>query len=193
MASTSIALHLACQDGMAVAFLRRLRQVIQGAGVGMIVANTFTRRLPIGAEATAEGVAFRIWAPDHRSVEIVFERDSGLPPLELKAETDGYFSGTAGAAAGTLYRIRLDRRGDLLPDPASRFQPLGPEGPSEVRRSGRILLERFSVARRPGCRASALRNARRHLHSGGHLGRCPRRTRGTRGPRYYHDRTHARR
>jgi maltooligosyltrehalose trehalohydrolase len=98
----------------------------------MIVAHTFTRRLPIGAEVTAEGVAFRIWAPDHRSVEIVFERDSGLPPLELNAEADGYFSGTAGAAAGTLYRIRLDRRGELLPDPASRFQPLGPQGPSEV-------------------------------------------------------------
>jgi hypothetical protein len=61
-----MALHLACQDGMAVAFLETSGRFIQGAGVGMVVANTFTRRLPIGAEVTAEGVAFRIWAPDHR-------------------------------------------------------------------------------------------------------------------------------
>jgi maltooligosyltrehalose trehalohydrolase len=53
-------------------------------------------------------------------------------PLQLQAEPDGYFSGIAPhAAAGACYRYRLDR-GDTFPDPASRFQPAGPHGPSEV-------------------------------------------------------------
>ena len=36
------------------------------------------------------------------------------------------------AGAGTLYRYRLDDSRDLLPDPASRFQPHGPHGPSQI-------------------------------------------------------------
>jgi maltooligosyltrehalose trehalohydrolase len=52
---------------------------------------------------------------------------------ELQAEGNGYFSGeVAGASAGTLYRYRLDGDGTLYPDPASRFQPDGPHGPSQV-------------------------------------------------------------
>jgi maltooligosyltrehalose trehalohydrolase len=50
----------------------------------------------------------------------------------LEREPAGYFSGLApDAAAGALYRYRLDGS-DLVPDPASRFQPAGPHGPSEV-------------------------------------------------------------
>jgi maltooligosyltrehalose trehalohydrolase len=50
----------------------------------------------------------------------------------LACEPGGYFSGFAeGAGAGTRYRFRLDG-GDAYPDPASRFQPEGPHGPSEV-------------------------------------------------------------
>src|SRR5262249_54933834 len=44
----------------------------------------------------------------------------------------GYFSGEAPVGAGTRYSFRLDGQSDLLPDPASRFQPDGPHGPSEV-------------------------------------------------------------
>src|SRR5262249_47488763 len=43
------------------------------------------------------------------------------------------FSGFARAAsAQTLYRFRLNGAGELRPDPASRFQPQGPHGPSQV-------------------------------------------------------------
>jgi maltooligosyltrehalose trehalohydrolase len=38
----------------------------------------------------------------------------------------------AEAGAGTLYRSRLDGEAALSPDPASRFQPHGPHGPSHV-------------------------------------------------------------
>ncbi|HJT17967.1 MAG TPA: alpha-amylase family glycosyl hydrolase [Thermoanaerobaculia bacterium] len=86
------------------------------------------RRRPIGAELTAEGVDFRVWAPDHRDVAVVID-DRDHP---LDREEHGYFRGIVrGDRAGTRYRFRLDR-GDAFPDPASRFQPDGPHGASEV-------------------------------------------------------------
>jgi maltooligosyltrehalose trehalohydrolase len=90
------------------------------------------RRLPIGAEIVPpEGVHFRVWAPRRRRVEVVLgsKRDR---VVALKSESDGYFSGTVSiAGAGDLYWYRLDGTGDF-PDPASRFQPEGPHGPSQV-------------------------------------------------------------
>ena len=93
------------------------------------------RRVPVGAEVLAGGgVGFRVWAPRRQRVDVVLERGPGQGegPFALQAEGDGHFSGTvAAAAAGTCYRYRLDG-GDAFPDPASRFQPEGPHGPSEV-------------------------------------------------------------
>ncbi|HET7460040.1 MAG TPA: hypothetical protein VFJ82_02285, partial [Longimicrobium sp.] len=91
-----------------------------------------TRRLPVGAEVQpGGGVHFRVWAPLRRRVEVVFEGDP-LPAADLRPDGGGYFSGlVAAAGAGTLYRYRLDG-GDAFPDPASRFQPDGPHGPSQV-------------------------------------------------------------
>jgi len=91
------------------------------------------RRLPIGAEVVPEGVHFRIWAPGHKKVEVVIE-GTGAPvvAIALTADEAGYFSAICReAAAGSLYRYRLDG-GDSFPDPASRFQPEGPHGPSRV-------------------------------------------------------------
>jgi maltooligosyltrehalose trehalohydrolase len=92
------------------------------------------RRLPVGAEALplGGGVHFRVWAPRRALVEVVFEgvRDSSF---ELEREEGGYFSALVESAReGTLYRFRLDGEDYLYPDPASRFQPLGPHGPSRV-------------------------------------------------------------
>lgn len=89
------------------------------------------RRFPIGAEyQPREGTHFRVWAPAARRVDAVFEGD--LAPAALRAEGDGYFSGNVPQARpGTRYRFRLDG-GDAFPDPASRWQPEGPHGPSEV-------------------------------------------------------------
>jgi maltooligosyltrehalose trehalohydrolase len=53
--------------------------------------------------------------------------------ITLTPEDQGYFSGEVPeAGAGTLYRFRLDGDEALYPDPASRFQPEGPHGPSQV-------------------------------------------------------------
>ena len=87
--------------------------------------------MPIGAEyRPGEGTHFRVWAPAARQVEAVFE--GGLSAMQLEAEGEGYFAGHARQAGpGTRYRFRLDG-GDAYADPASRWQPEGPHGPSEV-------------------------------------------------------------
>ncbi|MFB3818139.1 MAG: malto-oligosyltrehalose trehalohydrolase [Candidatus Methylomirabilales bacterium] len=92
------------------------------------------RRLPVGAEVLPGGTHFRVWAPRRRRVEAVLEDADGAPTkvVELAAEPGGYFSGWGQeAGAGTRYRYRLDGDGPF-PDLASRFQPVGPGGPSEV-------------------------------------------------------------
>ncbi|HVX66958.1 MAG TPA: malto-oligosyltrehalose trehalohydrolase [Bryobacteraceae bacterium] len=85
----------------------------------------------MGAEVQPRGgVHFRVWAPRSRKVEVVLE--SGAAG-ELAPAPGGYFSGLVPEAApGALYRYRLEGGPELYPDPASRFQPDGPHGASEV-------------------------------------------------------------
>lgn len=99
------------------------------------------RRLPVGAEPLPQGgVHFRVWAPRRRSIEVVLgdgaETGSNHAPpcrVALTPERGGYFSGTVREAGpGSLYRYALDRDDHLYPDPASRYQPRGPHGPSLV-------------------------------------------------------------
>ncbi len=93
------------------------------------VSKALVRRLPIGAELHDGGVHFRVWAPEVRAVEVVFESSPDAP---LAPEDGGYHSGfVPGLEPGAAYRFRLDGRGPF-PDPASRFQPDGPHGPSQV-------------------------------------------------------------
>src|ERR1051325_5246775 len=96
-------------------------------------ATKTARRLPVGAEALRDGgVHFRVWAPRRARVEVVLEGGRGSA-FELEREEGGYFSAfVERAGAGTLYRFRLDGGDYLYPDPASRFQPEGPHGPSRV-------------------------------------------------------------
>jgi maltooligosyltrehalose trehalohydrolase len=92
------------------------------------------RRFPVGAEPGADGVSFRVWAPRARHVEVVLEAGRGAGVCaKLSADDEGYFAGEVpDAATGTRYRFRLDGAEQLYPDPASRFQPEGPHGASEV-------------------------------------------------------------
>jgi maltooligosyltrehalose trehalohydrolase len=89
------------------------------------------RHLPVGAEVqSAGGVHFRVWAPAAKSIAV--EIEGGLTQT-LSAEPNGYFSGLVGEAGdGTRYRFRLNSQGNALPDPASRYQPEGPHGASQV-------------------------------------------------------------
>src|SRR6188508_2486206 len=70
---------------------------------------------------------FRVWAPQASAIEVVFE-DASAQPLALKRESGGYFSG-ASSASVSLYKYRVDGAGPW-PDPCSRFQPQGVQGPS---------------------------------------------------------------
>lgn len=94
------------------------------------------RRLPVGAEAMADGgVHFRLWAPRCAQLEVVLEAANGAGPQAVTLERDelGYCFGIAAQAmAGTRYRFRLNAEEQLVPDPVSRFQPEGPHGPSEI-------------------------------------------------------------
>ncbi len=86
------------------------------------------RRAPVGAEVVPGGVHFRVWAAGHAKVDVALEDRF----YELAPEADGYFSGLVPAAsAGSLYKYRLDGE-NSYPDPASRFQPTGPHGFSQV-------------------------------------------------------------
>jgi maltooligosyltrehalose trehalohydrolase len=90
--------------------------------------------LPVGAELAPGGVHFRVWAPGRKRVElVVLEGDVEARSAALEPEPHGYFSGlVAGIGAGARYLYRLAGEDRLLPDPASRFQPDGPMGPSQV-------------------------------------------------------------
>ena len=74
---------------------------------------------------------FLLWAPKARKVDVHFvdscDRTFTMQPLDR-----GYFSITVeGIVPGNRYRYRLDGQTER-PDPASRFQPQGVHGPSEV-------------------------------------------------------------
>ncbi|HEX6833015.1 MAG TPA: malto-oligosyltrehalose trehalohydrolase, partial [Rudaea sp.] len=89
-------------------------------------------RRPMGAQAFADGVAFTVWAPERRAITLVLESGARAGEIELDRNDDGFFSAfVKKVAPGDLYRYRING-GPLRPDPASRFQPEGPHGPSEV-------------------------------------------------------------
>jgi len=82
---------------------------------------------------------FRVWAPKANRLDLVLEgqwgdRATKVAPAyqELAAEPGGYFSGSADVSSGALYRFRVNEAKDFHPDPASRFQPDGPHGSSQV-------------------------------------------------------------
>ena len=92
----------------------------------------------LGANTLQEGTRFRVWAPGAASVRVVLEGGPGQPDGAVAAEhpmargADGYHDLVlAQAGPGTRYRYRVDGQGPF-PDPASRWQPLGVHGPSQV-------------------------------------------------------------
>jgi len=87
--------------------------------------------MPFGAEYLDNGtVRFRLWAPAAHSVRLCLGTSESK--LQMPATGDGWFELiTADAHAGTQYTLEIDRK-HQVPDPASRYQPLGVHRPSEV-------------------------------------------------------------
>jgi maltooligosyltrehalose trehalohydrolase len=90
-------------------------------------------RLDLGAILLDSGeTRFRVWAPRAESVSVQLLGGETSRTLPLRADVDGYFAGTVGGArAGDCYFYRL-ADGTARPDPASRFQPQGVHGPSQI-------------------------------------------------------------
>lgn len=77
---------------------------------------------------------FLLWAPHSKSVSIKLAENGCTIPMD--ALSDGYHQAVVGeVSAGVRYFYRLED-GRELPDPASRFQPEGVHGPSQLVETG---------------------------------------------------------
>jgi len=98
------------------------------------VTSPVSRITPLGAWRDAGATHFRVWAPEHSLVELVLEENGSREIRPLARDERGYWSAAFGdVGPGALYRYRLARdEHKVFPDPASRFQPQGVHGPSQV-------------------------------------------------------------
>lgn len=91
---------------------------------------THLHSMPFGAEPTAAGWRFRLWAPGLREVKLCLEGPIHHQEISLTTARDGWATCVIeDVAAGASYRWRLPD-GLVIPDPASRFQPGDVHGPS---------------------------------------------------------------
>jgi maltooligosyltrehalose trehalohydrolase len=86
-----------------------------------VTSRTFGPRL------TRDGVAFRLWAPAAKRVELVLDGAHAMP----RGDGGWYSLDVPRVGAGARYQFRIDGELDV-PDPASHFQPDDVFGPSEV-------------------------------------------------------------
>ncbi|MFB7507711.1 malto-oligosyltrehalose trehalohydrolase [Streptomyces broussonetiae] len=91
---------------------------------------------------------FEVWAPQAERVTLHCE--GATRALARDPDRTGWWTGEAEAADGARYGFALDD-GPVLPDPRSRRQPDGPDGPSAVVDHGRYTWRaRWRGRRLPG-------------------------------------------
>jgi maltooligosyltrehalose trehalohydrolase len=93
----------------------------------------YVHRMPFGAQVRpgGNGADFRLWAPAARRVDLVLP-GAAERTIAAKPEPGGWFSAAADDVRdGTHYLWQIDG-GQRVPDPASRFNPRGPHGPSQL-------------------------------------------------------------
>jgi maltooligosyltrehalose trehalohydrolase len=103
--------------------------------------NTITQPIPscelaptFGPLLEKGGCVFRLWARHDAKIELVLEEDGHAKAriLPMKLQPSGMFEARVeGAGPGARYWFMIDGAGPF-PDPASRLQPLGVHGPSQV-------------------------------------------------------------
>ena len=87
---------------------------------------------PLGATCLGDGRAgFLVWAPLAESVAVHIVEPVEQQVLLERGERGYYYGETAGTAPGSLYFYILDGHKER-PDPASRLQPRGVHGPSQL-------------------------------------------------------------
>jgi maltooligosyltrehalose trehalohydrolase len=85
-----------------------------------------------GALPFSNGVRFRVWAPAARDLTVVIHDGRAAGEYHAPRDPDAVFDLIVDRAApGDRYSYRVDG-GAPRPDPASRFQPDGVHGPSQV-------------------------------------------------------------
>ena len=85
-----------------------------------------------GAMPVRGGVRFRVWAPTASRLTLVLQDGRARGDHPMPRDSEGLFDALVdGAHAGDRYGYRVDG-GEVRPDPASRFQPSGVHGLSQV-------------------------------------------------------------
>ena len=85
-----------------------------------------------GPSIQRDGCLFRLWARAGARIELILEGEPARPPFSMSPDENGiYRAYVDGAGPGTRYWFKIEGAGPF-PDPASRFQPLGVHGPSQV-------------------------------------------------------------
>ncbi len=91
-----------------------------------------THQLTLGATPIAGGTRFRTVAPERGELTLVLHDGAAAGDYVMPQDGDGVCDRVVeGAAAGNRYSYRIGG-GGARPDPASRYQPEGVHGPSEV-------------------------------------------------------------
>ncbi len=92
-----------------------------------------TWKLDLGANFTEKGaVSFKVWAPHQELLKLKLYRDHFPDPIVMEKDPDGYFQAEVeGVQTGDRYNF-VFANGTARPDPASRYQPEGVHGPSEI-------------------------------------------------------------
>lgn len=88
---------------------------------------------PIGAiyNSKTNSCSFTVWAPMAKEVNLVLQEPEGRT-IPLKVDEWGYWeTEVKPIPEGALYKFKVDDN-PPFPDPASRYQPEGPHGPSAV-------------------------------------------------------------
>ena len=88
--------------------------------------------MPFGPQLLKEGGAkFRIWAPEAKTIKLSLNRSKTVI-TEMTSGADGWYTATIDdARAGDSYHFIVDDNLNV-PDPASRYQPNGVHGPSQL-------------------------------------------------------------
>ncbi len=85
-----------------------------------------------GALPIPGGVRFRVWAPAASELSLVIQDGAAAGTYRPPRDADGVFDlMVERAAAGDRYSYSIDGS-EARPDPASRFQPDGVHGPSQI-------------------------------------------------------------
>src|SRR5438309_11939254 len=98
----------------------------------MLLTKTSAKEMRVGAHRLPDGSwEFLLWAPKARSVSLHL-LGGGSEQVMMDALERGYHcANIPGLAAASQYFYRIDDAREL-PDPASRHQPEGVHGPSQV-------------------------------------------------------------